>query len=66
MIEFQIPNMTCGHCAARVTQAIRTVAPEARMEFDLAAHRVTLDADEARETLAEALTEAGYPPVTAA
>ena len=66
MIEFQIPNMTCGHCAARVTQAIRSVAPDARPEFDLPSHRVKIDADEDRDELAEALTEAGYPPANAA
>jgi copper chaperone len=62
MIEFQLPDMTCGHCASRVTQALKGADPACTVRIDLAAHRVQVQATEDRQTLAEALTDAGYPP----
>ena len=53
--------MTCGHCVGRVTKAIEAVDPHARVECDLAAHKVRVDSQEDRETIAGALVDAGYP-----
>lgn len=63
---FSVEGMSCGKCAARVTKAIQAQAPEARVEVDLAARRVTVapavaDAD----ALARVISEAGYPAVPA-
>jgi copper chaperone len=65
VIEFQLPDMTCGHCVKAVTQALREVDPEARVEIDLPAHRVRVESTRPRETLAAALAEAGYQPALA-
>ena len=35
MTEFQIQNMTCGHCAGVVTKAVQAVDPKATLDFDL-------------------------------
>lgn len=61
MIQFKLPSMTCGHCAGRVQAALRAADPDGRIEIDLAARTVSVDADADRETLARALAEAGYP-----
>jgi copper chaperone len=61
MIEFHVESMTCGHCVGRVTQAIKAVDPQARVECDLATHTVRVDTREEREALAGALVDAGYP-----
>ncbi|HOA96140.1 MAG TPA: heavy-metal-associated domain-containing protein [Quisquiliibacterium sp.] len=62
MTEFQIQNMTCGHCAGVVTKAVQAVDPKATLDFDLPAHRVRVESSAPREQLVRSLTDAGYPP----
>lgn len=62
MFQFTVPAMTCGGCARRVTNAILSVDPEAKIITDPPARdvKVTTRADE--QALVAALAEAGYPP----
>ena len=62
MIQFNIQAMSCGHCVAAVTQAVKTVDPQAEVDVDLGSHIVRVETSQPREALARALTEAGYPP----
>ena len=62
MIEFKLPDMTCGHCASRVTMALKQTDPQCKVNIDLASQKVQVDSTEDRHSLAEALTEAGYQP----
>jgi copper chaperone len=61
MIEFKVPDMTCGHCVQHVTQAIQSVDARAKVQIDLPSHTVVIESDTPREPLAAALAEAGYP-----
>ena len=66
MITFQVGDMTCGHCVATITEAVRAVDPGARVEVDLAARSVRIEpAGADLRTLADAIREAGYTPVAA-
>ena len=62
MIEFNIPAISCGHCARSVTEAVHEVDPHAEVAVDVATKHVSVQTEAAREQLAAALTEAGYPP----
>ncbi len=62
MIEFQLPDMTCGHCASRVAQALKLTDPACRVSVDVGTRTVRVQSTEDRQTLAEALAEAGYAP----
>lgn len=62
MIEFQVPGISCGHCAKAVTQAIQQVDPQARVEVNVATKQVRVDSQATGERLAQVLTGAGYPP----
>lgn len=62
MLELTLPTMTCGHCVSVVTKAIQQTDPQARVEIDLASHRVRVQTTKDRETIASALAEAGYVP----
>lgn len=68
MHELKVEGMTCGHCVARVTQAVKSVDPAARVEIDLAGRRVRFESGCEPGDIADALAEAGYParPVNAA
>lgn len=62
MSSFHLPDMSCGHCVAAITEALKAADPEARLEFQREARKVEVQSklDDAR--VAEVLVEAGYPP----
>lgn len=62
MLEFKLPDMTCGHCVRAVNQALHAVDPEARVEVDLPAQQVRVETTQPRDTVVAALVEAGYQP----
>jgi copper chaperone len=62
VIEFKLPDMTCGHCAARVTKALQAEDPAALVTIDLQAKAVRIDSQHDAKALAAALAEAGYAP----
>jgi copper chaperone len=62
MQEFLIPNMTCGHCARTVTDAVKAADPAALVEIDLPTHQVKVDSDAPRDELAARLAAAGFAP----
>jgi copper chaperone len=63
LIQFNIPAMSCGHCVRAVTEAVQEVDPQAKVDIELDTKQVKVESQAARERLADALTEAGYPPV---
>ena len=52
--------MTCGHCERAVTEAVKTVDPQATVKIDLATGMVEIDSAQPREALSKAITEEGY------
>ena len=62
-MEFNIPDMSCGHCAGVITKAIQQLDADAMISIDLPAKKVTVETAHERKTVAEALAEAGYPPL---
>ena len=63
MIELTLPTMTCGHCVRTVTETVQRVDGAAKVDIDLAAHRVRIESAIPERAFAEALTEEGYAPV---
>jgi copper chaperone len=61
MMEFKVEAMSCNHCVAVVTATVKALDPTAKVEVDLAAHKVRVETDKNREIVAGALAEAGYP-----
>ncbi|PTT87328.1 hypothetical protein DBR42_11860 [Pelomonas sp. HMWF004] len=66
MHSFTLPDMSCGHCVASITQALQAADAQARLSVDLASKTAQVDSALPRQALVAALTEAGYPPVPAA
>ncbi len=62
MHQFNLPDMSCGHCVAAITQALQQADAQALVQVDLAAKTAVVDSQLPREALAAALAEAGYPP----
>lgn len=62
MLDFQIPDMTCGHCVKAVTDAVKAADPAAEVQIDLPTHRVQVQTGAPREQVVAKLVEAGYTP----
>jgi len=65
MLELNVKDMTCGHCAGVVTRAVKSVDPQANVQVDLETRRVRIDGRSAARELTGALAAAGYPAVLA-
>jgi copper chaperone len=63
--HFTLPDMSCGHCVAAITEAVQAADAQARLRIDREARTADVDSELPREALAAALTEAGYPPAPA-
>ena len=57
---FTITGMTCGHCEKAVTQAIRSIDPQAQVRIDRSQNRVEVESAQPREQLAGVIAEEGY------
>ena len=57
---FTVTGMTCGHCEKAVTQAIKTLDPQAQVRIDRQQNRVEVDTAQPREAIAQAIAEEGY------
>lgn len=62
MIQFNIQSMSCGHCVKAVTEAVKSVDPQAQVQVDLGTKEVKVETQAAREKLVQALADAGYAP----
>ncbi len=62
MTRFHLPDMSCGHCVAAITDALKTADPEVQLEFQREARAVQVQSRLPDEQLAAVLSEAGYPP----
>jgi copper chaperone len=64
MIAFEVNDMTCGHCVSTITKALKATDKDAKVQIDLATHRVQVEPASAdAEELADAIKDAGYTPV---
>lgn len=66
MHHFTLPDMSCGHCVAAITEAVKAADANARLDIDREARTAEVDSALPREALAAVLTDAGYPPAPAA
>jgi copper chaperone len=57
---YRVEGMTCGGCANSVEQAIRTAAPEAIVEVNVASGEVTVKGIDDDELIKAAVEDAGF------
>jgi copper chaperone len=62
MPEIKVKGMSCGHCAAAVTQALTSLPGISQVQVDLASGLVTYQSQgrASREEVARAVKAAGY------
>lgn len=64
-MKFNVPDMTCGHCVASITKAIKALDGDAQIMADLATRTVSVETSVAAPAVSRALAEAGYPSTAA-
>ena len=64
MIEFEVKDMTCGHCVSAITKALQSVDGHARFTINRARRLVTIEStDVDPKQLQDAIADAGYTPL---
>ena len=58
--QFTVEGMTCDHCEAAVTRAIKQLDAAAQVSIDRAQKSVRVESGQPREALAAAIREEGY------
>lgn len=61
--HFTVTGMSCSHCERAITQALRTLDPQAQVQIERSANLVMVQSDFSRLALAQAITEEGYQVV---
>lgn len=61
MYEFDIPDMSCGHCVGSVAKAIKSVDPEAIADVDLIKRKAKVETKIDPQKISSAIEDAGYP-----
>ena len=65
MYQFNVEDMTCGHCVSRVTKAVKDVDSQAQVDISLRDKRVNIRSSAAQDEIAQAIKDAGYTPTAA-
>lgn len=62
MLEFKVEDMTCGHCVATITKAVKDADAQATVEADVQNHIVRVSGAADGKAIEEAIRDAGYTP----
>jgi len=60
-IQFNVPDMSCGHCKSAIETALRALDPLVEIEFDMQSRTIAVDSDASAENISAALQQAGFP-----
>ncbi len=58
--QFEVKGMTCGHCEMSVKKALMRLDPKATIEIVRTENKVTVQSEQPRAALLEAIAEEGY------
>lgn len=61
-VSLRVEDMTCGHCAGRIEQAIKGAFPDATVTADPASKLVTVQGGGDFASIGALVTAAGYTP----
>lgn len=65
MTTLSVPDMTCGHCRASVTDALSRLSGADKVEVDLTAKTVHVEGPASPDDLIRALDAIGFPATVA-
>ena len=56
----KVPDITCDGCAETISESIKTMEPDAKVDVDVNAKTVTVESAASEETIKQAIVAAGY------
>ena len=59
-LKLKVPDISCDDCATTITETIHTMEPDAKVDVDVQAKTVTVEAQASEETIKQAIVAAGY------
>ncbi len=59
-LKLKVSDIKCSDCAETITESITTMEPDAKVDVDVEAKTVTVEAAASEETIKQAITAAGY------
>lgn len=62
MTKLKVSDMTCGHCAGVITEAVKGVDPSATVSVDVMSKSVSISSSTDVQRFVAAIREAGYDP----
>jgi copper chaperone len=66
MLRFLVPDMTCSHCVAAITEAVKALDTGARVEAELGKRLVSVATAADPQDVSSAIAAVGYPNIQAA
>ncbi|WP_417244000.1 heavy-metal-associated domain-containing protein [Celeribacter sp.] len=61
MSLFSVPDMTCGHCSAAITEALEAVDDGVEIEANMQTREIDVRSTAGDAAILKALNDAGYP-----
>ena len=59
-MKISVPNMSCDHCKAKITNALESTGGVENIVIDLEAKIVTVDTSRSFDEISNVIVEAGY------
>ncbi|MFE1748183.1 heavy-metal-associated domain-containing protein [Coleofasciculus sp. H7-2] len=59
-LQLKVPSIACNGCAETITDTIHTMEPDAKVDVDVQAKTVTVEAQASEETIKQAIVAAGH------
>jgi copper chaperone len=60
MLKLRVPDVSCGHCAATIEKAAKSVDPAAQVDVDLTTKVATIATTAQPDRICTAIRTAGY------
>jgi copper chaperone len=62
MYQFTVPKMSCGGCLSNITNAIKKLDADAKVEADFPTKTLKVESGLGENEVAKVIADAGYPP----
>lgn len=59
-LTLKVPSIVCDGCADTITETITTMEPDAKVNVDVQAKTVTVEAQASEETIKQAIVAVGH------
>lgn len=59
-LKLNVPNISCEDCAGKISDSIHVVDSGAKVDVDVNAKTVTVEAEASEESIKQAIVAAGY------